>query len=815
MPAERFSLNPRLITNSLGSTGFVIYSPPRPQPLRFSSSDWLLLSALANKEFTKLQLQQSLTKLPEDYESFEQYLQWLLSKDIILPVNIHTQEVLAEPLQSLSSLQGRDTRLLDNVGDTGESNSIHLFTCNPSWPDNIRSNLLHLLRLQIWLLTPMLIIVVLYLSFFLLTPSPNALYLLGVGPQKSNSFDVLSRMLIALLSVNLLSTAFSWLTQSITGLGDGRVVLRFLFGFIPRFGVNSYKGPAFKSHKWTKESDYALLCVAQPLLIRLSLASFLIVFLSSGRLHNGFSGSYLYYIGATMLDISLLTALILALPFRKSPGYRLMILLTNLPPNILGLSIRHLFQFMHGLVRFVFIRDRSAQLVLKNSVSSWRDLGLIVFALLFLLLLITKSVIILFVAIPRLAADLPSVFGESSEYLFAIVLFALFIRFASKSILPKLQFKRNHGSVQGVAIVDDSLDPISLSPSQPARQTTKSQYSWFLTILISLMLLLLPINRTVTGSVLVSTERDLTVRAPADVRIIKIFENGPSTQVIPAGRPLIQLQSQQIDYDLYSTETTLEQLKSELNTLTEQSRSNRDIMNELRASLVITKQAEQVLQYQLKQTQSLIQQGGLSKIMGDDILLRAYDEQATERIKLQQILELQSNIATADLKIKSTQNAIRQSENLLRSLLDENEKLNVSMPFDGLITSSTSGLMWSFVSKGESLLDLKEGSLNIVNVLIPDHDRSILRVDQKAEIRLYAEPSRMISGFVKSIRPTSEMIDDQSFFQASIRLVKPLSPQLLQSSGAARINTGTSNLFFIILSSIGRFIRVDLWSWTP
>lgn len=815
MPAERFSLNPRLITNSLGSAGFVIYSPPRPQPLRFSSSDWLLLSALANKEFTKLQLQQSLTKLPEDYESFEQYLEWLLSKDIILPVNIHTQEVLAEPIQSLSSQQGRDTRLLDNVGDTGESNSIHLFTYNPSWPDNIRSSLLRLLRLQIWLLAPMLITVVLYLSFFLLTPSPNALYLLGVSPQKSNSFDVLSRMLIALLSVNLLSTAFSWLTQSITGLGDGRVVLRFLFGFIPRFGVNSYKGAAFESHEWTTESDNALLCVAQPLLTRLSLASFLIIFLSSGRLHNGFSGGYLYYIGATILDICLLTALILALPFRKSPGYRLMILLTDLPPNTLGLSIRHLFQFIHGLIRYIFTRDRSAQLVLKNSFSSWRDLGLIVFALLFLLLVIIKSGIILFVAIPRLAADLPSVFGESSELLFAIVLLALFIRFASKSIIPKLHFKRNQRSQQGSAIMNDSLDPISLSPLQLSRPTKKSPNSWLLPVFISGVLLLLPINRTVTGSVLVSTERDLTVRAPADVRIIKIFENGPSTKVIPAGRPLIQLQSQQLDYDLNSTQTTLEQLKSELNTLTEQNRSNRDIMNELRASLVITKQAEQVLQNQLKQTQSLIQQGGLSQKMGDDILLRAYDEQGNERIKLQQILELQSDIVIADLKIKSTQNAIRQSENLMRSLLDEKEKLNVDMPFDGLITSSTSGLMWSFVSKGDSLLDLKEGSLNIVNVLIPDHDRSILRVDQKAEIRLYAEPSRMISGFVKSIRPTSEMIDDQSFFQASIRLVKPLSPQLLQSSGAARINTGRSNLLFIILSSIGRFIRVDLWSWTP
>ena len=137
------------------------------------------------------------------------------------------------------------------------------------------------------------------------------------------------------------------------------------------------------------------------------------------------------------------------------------------------------------------------------------------------------------------------------------------------------------------------------------------------------------------------------------------------------------------------------------------------------------------------------------------------------------------------------------------------------MPFDGLITSTTSGLMGSFFAKGETLLELREGSLQVVNVLVPDHDRSLIKVNQDASVRLYANPHQSLSARVQTIRPSSEMIDQKVYFQVSLRLEDPLSPNLLQSSGAARIKSGNSNLFLVMFSSIARFVRVDVWSWTP
>ena len=196
-------------------------------------------------------------------------------------------------------------------------------------------------------------------------------------------------------------------------------------------------------------------------------------------------------------------------------------------------------------------------------------------------------------------------------------------------------------------------------------------------------------------------------------------------------------------------------------------------------------------------------------------MLESYGLQGDERLKIQQILKLHSELETAELTIKSTEQAIDQALAWKESLLQQKQQLTVEMPFDGLITSSTSGLMWSFVSKGESLLELKEGSLSMVNVLMPDHDRALVKAHQNAEIRLYAEPNQPLTAVVQSIRPTGELIDEKVFFQASLRLSNPLSPQLLASSGAARIKTGKTNLLLLIVDSIGRFIRVDLWSWTP
>jgi multidrug resistance efflux pump len=813
--SDYFRLNPRLVITDLGGKGVAVYVPPNSSPLRFESASWLEISALAELQLTESQLQQRLNAIPIGYENFDHYFEWLLSKQILLRLEA-ASEIESAPINFRSAWKDDSAQgSLHQSSDSGESSSIYLFTLNPIWPASIRAILLHLFRIQIWIAAPMLLIVLIYLGFFLFAPAPSALKLLGIGLEMSPDVDILTRIIVGLLSVNILSTFFTWLAQSVTGLGDGVVVLRFLFGFIPRFGINTYNGAAMHSSEWSRESDWALFCISQPLLTRLGLASSLIVLIASGRLHSGLGGGFLHTIATNILQISLFTGLVLALPFRISPGYRLMILLTDLPPSTLGQSVKHFYAILDAIVHCLRGRDRSSRQVFRSYLTSWRDVGLFSFAVVFFVLITVKFLLVILIAIPTLSKALPEVLGGASELIFLLILLALLFRFVSTSILPKLMNLKSKRVAYAPSEID-SLDSLQTNISQGSREVhLRSQQRNLLLFLLIVVIFIFPINRTVTGSVVVSTERDLTVRAPADVRITKILQQGPSTKVLPQGTLLIELQSQQLDSNLFQATVTLGQLVNKLTTLNEQSESEKQVLAEIRSSLKISKQASQVLDDQLETLKKLTREGASSEKMVQDVLLKSYEIQTDEQQKLQQLLLLQASLGTTELKMNSLRQEIEQSTAWIESLQQEKRQLSVEMPFDGLITSSTTGLMWSFVPKGDSLLELKEGSLNVVNVLIPDHDRSLINIDQKAEVRLYAEPNQPLSAAVQSIRPSGDLVDEKVFFQASLRLSKPLSPQLLQSSGAARINSGMTNLLQLLIDSLGRFILVDFWSWTP
>ena len=809
--SNRYFLNPNLIANDLGDN-FALYVPPDPKPLRLAASIWQVISALRDVQLSEAEWSRRLGELQDIEENSWQDFPWLLNNRILLPI----QQQFPDSLNKKDSASDRASAVpMSSIDDVTESRSLHLFTWNPSWPTPLKTFLLYGLRFQLWLAGPMLLVIFAYLFFFLLSPAPSALNLFGSWVQIPSEVNVLFKILIGLLTVNLFSTSSTWLVQSITGLGDGKIVLRFLFGFIPRFGVNPYKGIALRSNQWTDESRNALLCISQPLLTRLAMASLLIVLITSGRIPFSLGGAWMYSTAHIVLQISIISFLILALPFRMSPGYRLMILLTDLPPNTLSQSVFKLYDTIRRLIRWLASRDSTSFDEFQSSLSTRRDVGLFVLAIVFTLLLCGKLLLIIFLVIPRLAYGLPQILGGASQLIFSLILFVLLWRFVSKSILPKLLklTSRSVSSSSSVSQPDDVRSHSSLFMLSEAR-LSQSQKKWVATSVV-VVLLFLPIDRTVTGSVLVSSERDLTVRASEDLHIIQILKSGPSTNIITTGTPLLQLDSKQLERDLHQSAYDLVQLRKELSTFQEEQKANQNILIQVVGSLKTHKQIGQLLDDQLEDLEALAKVGALSRQALQESLLTHLNFEEQARLKFQSLLELEAERETLEIKMTETENAIEQVAIWRNSLIERKQQLTITMPFDGLITSSTSGLLDSFHSKGDSLLELKEGSLNLVNVLIPDHDRSLVKTDQSAIVRLYANPNQNLNAVVQSIRPSGELIDQKVFFQASLRLSDPLSPQLLQSSGAARIKTGQINLFTLIINSIGRFLSVDVWSWTP
>jgi putative peptide zinc metalloprotease protein len=815
---DSYCLNPKLIVSELAGSGVALYVPPDPTPYRLTSELWLSLQAWENVTKSADEWEKHLF-YPRSTDRLDNDLQGLLDKNILIPAQISDDHLPVEPSARESSEESGE-RQSPQAGqgddDIGESASINLIKINPLWPDWLRHFLLSILRLQLKLLLPVLLINSGYLLFLVFAPASRSLNFYSSISEVDNEFNVLVRVLIGLLSVNLFSTFTTWLTQSLTRTGDGRIVLRFLFGFIPRLGVNPYSGPALRQRQWTAESSNAFLCIAQPLLARLSLSAILILLLASGRLQGALAGSQLYSLANVVLQISLISFLILALPFRMSPGYRLMILLTDLPPSTLGRSVSQLYLVLTLLSNWLKNRDEKSERSLKASLSSKRDVGLVLFALVFFGLIVAKLLIIVYLVIPRLASGLPAILGGASEYIFAIILFALLWRFLRIAIAPKLTTLKSKKLIRSRRQIEDAQDHLDLGEllTPPNRYFTKSQKNRVLLLFVAIILVV-PIDRTITGSVVVSNERDLTVRAPDDVRVVAVFQKGPSSEIIGVGTPLAELQSAQLERDLFQISSDLVDLKKSLDGLKEDFQANQKVLLEVKKSLNTYKEARKIIKNQLIEIQQLSESGAVSNQAAQELLLQSYELQEEERLKIQKQMELEADLKEARIKIKAAEQSTAQSLEWQRSLLNKQKDLTIVMPFDGLITSTTSGLMGSFFAKGDTLLELRGGSLQVVNVLVPDHDRSLIKVNQDASVRLYANPNQSLSARVQSIRPSSEMIDQKVYFQVSLRLEEPLSPNLLQSSGAARIKSGNSNLFLVMLSSIARFVRVDIWSWTP
>ena len=815
---DSYCLNPKLIVSELADSCVAVYAPPDPTPYRLTNKLWLSLQ-LWEKETKSVDQWKEHLFYPGSTDGLDHDLQGLLDKNILIPAHISDDQLPVEPSARESSEESAD-RQFPQAGqgddDIGESVSINLIKINPLWPDWLRYFFLSILRLQIKLLLPVLLIIFGYLLFLVFAPASSSLNFYSSISEIDNNFDVLIAVLIGLLSVNLVSTFTTWLAQSVTRTGDGRIVLRFLFGFIPRLGVNPYSGPALRQRQWTAESSHAFLCIAQPLLVRLTLSAILIVLLASGRLHGGLAGSQLYSLANVVLQISLISFLILALPFRMSPGYRLMILLTDLPPSTLGRSVSHLYLVLTLLSNWIKNRDQESEVALKATLSSKRDVGLVLFALVFFGLVVAKLIIIVYFVIPRLASGLPAILGGASEYIFAIILFALLWRFLRITIVPKLTPLKSKTLIRSRRQIEDAQDYLdsSQSLSPPNRYFTRLKKNRVL-LLLAGAILVVPIDRTITGSVVVSSERDLTVRAPDDVSLVAVFQKGPSSEIIGVGTPLAELQSAQLERDLFQISSDLVDLKKSLDGLEENLKANQKVLLEVKKSLDSYKKAGKIIKDQLIEIQQLSVIGAVSKQAAQELLLQSYELQEEERLKIQKQMELEADLQETGIKIKAAEQSLAQSLEWQRSLLSKKKDLMIVMPFDGLITSTTSGLMGSFFAKGDTLLELREGSLQVVNVLVPDHDRALIQVNQEAAVRLYANPNQSLTSRVQSIRPSSELIDEKVYFQVSLRLEEPLSPNLLQSSGAARIKSGSSNLFLLMLSSIGRFVRVDIWSWMP
>ena len=151
----------------------------------------------------------------------------------------------------------------------------------------------------------------------------------------------------------------------------------------------------------------------------------------------------------------------------------------------------------------------------------------------------------------------------------------------------------------------------------------------------------------------------------------------------------------------------------------------------------------------------------------------------------------------------------------LQKLLKKQGDLSVEMPFDGVINTDTRSLLNSSYLKGESVLELVQTPLILLEAKLPEYMRSSLKINQAATARFYSSPFNSFSAKAIAINPST--INESGIPYVGVTLESPDIPNKMSlgSNGTIKVFNGITCLFISILRPILRFIFVDIWSWLP
>ena len=190
-------------------------------------------------------------------------------------------------------------------------------------------------------------------------------------------------------------------------------------------------------------------------------------------------------------------------------------------------------------------------------------------------------------------------------------------------------------------------------------------------------------------------------------------------------------------------------------------------------------------------------------------------------VDIEQMKEREANLEL--VKSGATSNQIAAAEAKLQSYkemrdysLEKVEKSVFYMPFDGkLITMHLKQKIGSYLNKGEPLAVVENTNQVISEIEVNESDIGYIKESSTVRNRPFAYYDNEFTGIVTAI-------DENVIEKRSGKVVKVLTllenkDGLLKSgmSGYAKITSETLPLWKVLSLAIIRFIKVEVWSWSP
>jgi len=827
-------LNPSIKCSPLVADRFTLYFGDRNTTANVHVDEWNQLTHQLRQDSSPAEIYAACLPFI-DKQAFpepEAYLRWLEQCGIVLQASTPFGGPQEPTSHSPWEPTDRQTKQ-----PAGISDKIYLFDFN---------NILDTLHLSIprsfvtvqLILWPFLV-GLFFLSVYLFYFSPTA-----IGPtltHGSNPLFGIARILILFFGVNFIGTVFPIIASIALGINDSKLYYQWSLGFHPGF----YKESTFREYRERATPEERAFLIGQSLLARMYLATIIILLIVFYlRIPSAYQGWVTSTLLAT-IQISLIDIVFDLLPIGNTTATKLL--------TIRGLIPRGLFQLTVQRTKENFYHLRHGQF------NQLRYFWSFIYLTLFAVTIGLKLAMLFLLIVPSLSMEAPLILGYWTPIIIRISLIFLILRYffirLSARFAPGTQPNPSSGIRRPFTAHERQPTPLPVSPPSPS---PKGRFARLLRskrvlLLLLLLILFLPFPATISASTVVTESKGLDIRASEEAIITQLNAEGPSENKVPKGFTLMTLSSPELEASYESTKEEIYNLDAQVRSAKIQLRSlesgsavlttkSRDdelaiaLADEKRYTAEVASFKEQLnlTEKTIESFSELVKSGAVSELQlrtwlttkeqligqlataqGNLNSTRATINKAKRNKYVDQDVKLQEDSSAAREILEGATRKRSQSVIALGSLSERLAKFKIVMPFDGVVSSTTTGLLNRRVAAGETLVTVKALPLTNLVALVPDYDRNKLNLGMRCAVRLYSDPDREFVGNIASISSATVTQDELKYIEVNIKINEGLPTNYIGTVGYAKIVYGQTFLLKNFVEPILRFLNLDLWSYLP
>jgi RND family efflux transporter MFP subunit len=142
------------------------------------------------------------------------------------------------------------------------------------------------------------------------------------------------------------------------------------------------------------------------------------------------------------------------------------------------------------------------------------------------------------------------------------------------------------------------------------------------------------------------------------------------------------------------------------------------------------------------------------------------------------------------------------------------EHAELRAPIDGVVaTPHVENFAGRKLQQGDSFAEIVDTSHAVVDVAIDDEDAGLLKVGQKAVVKLNSYPSRTFRGDVLIVSPKAEVLHDSPFFFARVGISNEDGAIRAGMEGRGKVRVGWYPAAYVFFRRVFLWLYAKAWYW--